>query len=550
MKKSIRKKMLFNMLVIVFFFIILVFFSNMFLVERLYVNAKKNELLKLSENVKEILNTEIKEITDTQISVSEKFFPDLSKAEYNSGSQIRLISEEDYIIYPDMRFFSTITAAQLYTAPTARLQMQESPRAIFGQTRDAREDSGNTSAAYGDENNLFIIQQEGVNLEEHKLIGEDEISFFSYTKIPNLESYDLTYYEEMDNGLRLLLSTPVAIIDQTIGFFNKTITIISLVMIIFTVVWSLYISHRFTKPITEIQNITEKMKDLNFSEKIDVQTEDEIGKLGTHINSLSNTLSKTIDELNIKNKKLGEEIERERKIDKMRRDFISNVSHELKTPIFLIQGYADGLKENIALDEKKDIYCDVISSEANKMDSLVKDLLTIARLETENVNQINKFKTEINSFTADIIDKYNLSNENDVAIKLIKEPEDINVMIDKIKIEQVITNILNNALYHVDNKKIIEVKIINKKNENENENVKIEIFNSGNHIDEESIEKIWDEFYKQDTSRNRQSGRVGLGLSIVKNILNLHEGEYGAHNSEGGVKFWFSLKICNSECNI
>ena len=226
----------------------------------------------------------------------------------------------------------------------------------------------------------------------------------------------------------------------------------------------------------------------------------------------------------------------------MRKQFISDVSHELKTPIALIQGYAEGLIENVNTDEEnRKFYADVILDEANKMDNMVKELLELTKLEYGGRVFHNNF-FDIIELIQEELRKYTVMiKENNINIKFdLKEP--ICVYADETFIEQVVNNYLSNAIKNIteiNGEKYIEIKI---KLEKDNK-VRISVFNTGRNISKENINKIWNRFYKEDTSRNRENGGTGIGLSLVKAIMDNYKNEYGVINKKNGVEFYFDLNL-------
>ena len=288
------------------------------------------------------------------------------------------------------------------------------------------------------------------------------------------------------------------------------------------------------------------MSNLDFSQKYRIKdTDDEIDNLGKSINTMSDKLEYTITELQKNNSDLEKDIEEKSKIDDMRKQFISDVSHELKTPIALIQGYAEGLIENVNTDEEnRKFYADVILDEANKMDNMVKELLELTKLEYGGRVFHNNF-FDIIELIQEELRKYTVMiKENNINIKFdLKEP--ICVYADETFIEQVVNNYLSNAIKNIteiNGEKYIEIKI---KLEKDNK-VRISVFNTGRNISKENINKIWNRFYKEDTSRNRENGGTGIGLSLVKAIMDNYKNEYGVINKKNGVEFYFDLNLIKS----
>lgn len=270
-------------------------------------------------------------------------------------------------------------------------------------------------------------------------------------------------------------------------------------------------------------------------------TDDEVDNLGKSVNELSRELEDTIKKLKKNNLELERDIEKKSKIDEMRKQFISDVSHELKTPISLIQGYAEGLVENVNSDEEsKNFYAEVILDEANKMDKLVKRLLELMKLEYEE-KSFNDKNFDIVELINEVIriSKVKLEEEN---IKVeFNEKDPTYVFADDFYIEQVFTNYFTNAIKNVtevNGKKEIRVNI--KKAENQGK-VRISVFNTGNKIEEEQLERIWNRFYKIDESRDRSKGGTGIGLSLVKAIMSKYNNSYGVKNVKNGVEFYFEL---------
>ena len=227
----------------------------------------------------------------------------------------------------------------------------------------------------------------------------------------------------------------------------------------------------------------------------------------------------------------------------MRKQFISDVSHELKTPIALIQGYAQGLVENVTTDdESRKFYAEVILDESNKMDKLVKQLLELMKLEYGK-REFNNEKFDLRELVNEVIRKCDVMiKEKGIKVNFnVKEP--IYVFADEFYIDQVVTNYFTNAIKHaeeVNGRKEINIYIEKIKHKKK---IRLYVYNTGENIKEEDLERIWKRFYKVDSSRNREDGGTGIGLALVKAIMNNYQNEYGVHNKEDGVEFYFDLDI-------
>ena len=295
-------------------------------------------------------------------------------------------------------------------------------------------------------------------------------------------------------------------------------------------------ARKITEPITELASLSRRMSELDFDARYNGGGEDEIGTLGNNFNIMSERLEKTVSELKRANNELMKDIEKKEKMEDMRNEFLGNVSHELKTPIALIQGYAEGLKEGVSDDpESREFYCDVIMDEASKMNLMVKNLLTLNQLEFGN-DEVTFERFDVSKLIQGVIQSCEiLIQQTDAKIDFIGESP-VYVWADEFKTEQVIRNYLTNAIHHVDNERRIEVRVLSK-----DDIVRVTVFNSGHPIPQEDLAKLWDKFYKVDKAHTREYGGNGIGLSIVKAIMESFHQKYGVRNFDNGVEFWFEL---------
>ncbi|MFD4705373.1 sensor histidine kinase [Gottfriedia sp. NPDC058432] len=307
-----------------------------------------------------------------------------------------------------------------------------------------------------------------------------------------------------------------------------------IIALLLIVIVSFYYSKLITKPLLKMNSVTDQLAKLNFNEKIDIQSDDEIGQLSKSINSLSENLASTIENLQQANVKLMKDIEKEKQLEQTRKEFISGVSHELKTPLSIVQSYAEGLKDGLNI-EKNGYYADVILEEVDWMNGLVVDMLELSKLQSGTYTLKSEPFLIVDCIEHLIIRMFeNSSNHCNFNFNL---DEATLVIGEKRKIEQVIINILSNAIHYGNPGNVIKMNLLD-----EGEYVNISIFNEGNPIPADKIDKIWDRFYRIDESRNRQNGGTGLGLAIVKTILDLHHSTIKVHNKKDGVEFIFNLK--------
>ncbi|MFQ8660635.1 MAG: sensor histidine kinase [Clostridia bacterium] len=349
---------------------------------------------------------------------------------------------------------------------------------------------------------------------------------------------------QLDNGYLLYIRIPLTSIEESVKISNNFLYLMAGFTILISAVIVSFVTRKFADPILELNNIAKKMANLDFSHKYRItDADDEINNLGKSINVMSDKLERTIKQLRRTNIELEKDIEEKSKIDEMRKSFISDVSHELKTPIALIQGYSEGLLENVNTDEEsRKFYAEVILDETNKMDKLVKQLLELMTIEYGK-REFNDNKFNVVELEQQVIIKSQVMLQEKEAKMELVSPEEINVIADDFYIEQVISNYVTNALKHV--KEVNgenHIKIYNEVNVEKNK-VRIKVFNTGDNIKEEDLSRIWNRFFKADESRNRDDGGTGIGLSFVKAIMNNYKNEYGVVNKENGVEFYFDLDL-------
>ncbi|MGW8449035.1 sensor histidine kinase, partial [Bacillus wiedmannii] len=289
---------------------------------------------------------------------------------------------------------------------------------------------------------------------------------------------------------------------------------------------SFYYSKQIAKPLLKINDTTKKIAHLDFTEQIPITSKDEIGDLSKNINVLSNKLHSHIGQLE-------QDIEKERKLENTRKEFISGVSHELKTPLSIMKSCISILKDGVA-EHKKEYYFQAMEREVDKMDTLILDMLELAKFES-GTYKMKKGLFYIDSVIEDICEYLSVDIEKK-ELRVHKNICSVEVMANQSRIEQVIVNFITNAIRYTPNKEDIMISTID-----EQDRIKVCIENKGTHIEEEQLDKIWDRFYRVDAARQRSQGGTGLGLAISKNILELHDAEYGVKNTEDGVLFYFYL---------
>ncbi len=361
----------------------------------------------------------------------------------------------------------------------------------------------------------------------------------SYMQDPVTESEYVTMWGHLDEDCFFMIRTALESIRDSVHMSNVFLLYVGLAAIVLAaiVIWG--VSSRITDPIMKLADISKEMANLNFETKYHGHEQNEIAVLGENMNQMSDRLEETISHLKTANLELQKDVDARRNEDERRREFIANVSHELKTPIALIQGYAEGLKEGIIDDrESLDYYCDVIMDETHKMNHLVKRLISLSQVESgADAMQMERF--DINELIGHCIQSFAPLTEQQGITITYEESVGKYVWADEYQTEEVLRNYISNAVHHCGGKKEIVVRA--QCNE-DGKHIRISVFNTGEPIPEDSLQRIWEKFYKVDKARTREYGGSGLGLSIVKAIMESLKQDYGVKNHEDGVEFWFELE--------
>lgn len=494
--KSVRAKLFITLCVVILMIIGFFVIINNAVLEALYYYSKKEAILDTYEYINEKI---LKNMNEEE---KGRYELELEKVAVNNNFEILILNGEEIVYATNKNFLPN-----------------------FGNINEIKYD-----VRYSIFNKSDVMYSEGeINIRRIN----DRKNGIVYVLLSSI----------LENGNKLYIRMPVTPIQDSASISNRFIIVMGTAAIILGGIAITFITQRFTKPIEELNDIANEMSNLNFKRKYRINdSEDEIDELGKSINTLSDKLEDTIHKLKLSNAELEKDIEAKSKIDEMRKQFISDVSHELKTPIALIQGYAEGLVENVNTDEEnRKFYADVILDEANKMDKLVKRLLELMKLEYED-RKFNDTKFDIVELINDVVKNSKVVlAENNIEIDF-NENAPIYVYADDFYIEQVITNYFTNAIKNVEevngNKKI---KIRIKKGREEGK-LRITVFNTGKKIDEENLNRIWTRFYKVDESRDRSKGGTGIGLALVKAIMTKYKSKYGVTNKKDGVEFYFEIQ--------
>lgn len=358
-----------------------------------------------------------------------------------------------------------------------------------------------------------------------------------------MESDYLVMWGVLSDGKLIIARSALESIHESSDLTNRFLFVIGGIAVICGAVIAGIVTRRITNPILELTELSARMTELDFEAKYTARkNQNEIDLLGEHMNEMSAKLERTISELKSANNELLMDNERKTQIDEMRKEFLSNVSHELKTPLALIQGYAEGLQEYINDDaESREFYCEVIMDEADKMNQMVKKLLTLNHLEFGD-EAVSMERFDLTELITGVVNAASiLAQQNEVTV-CFDHSQPMYVWADEFKIEEVITNFLSNAIHYAMYEKRIDIFYTVMDG-----CVRVSVFNTGDPIPEEDLDKVWIKFYKVDKARTREYGGSGIGLSIVKAIMDSLNRQCGVFNRDGGVEFWMELDTKNEE---
>lgn len=349
----------------------------------------------------------------------------------------------------------------------------------------------------------------------------------------------MTLYGKTENGINVVLQVSLDGAAESTAISNRFLLWSTLAALVIGCVIAALLVRSFTRPAARLSEMARRMAHMDFGERIDDVGHSEWEELRESLNTTAETMESTFSELKTANARLLNENEKSEKQNEARRSFISNVSHELKTPIALIQTYSEGLRENAAATpEEREYYCQVIEDEAGHLSQIISRMTMLMQLESGKADlQIERFS--IRSVCERLLERHTpLFEEKGIPLPYLPDSPAF-VWGDAFLIENVLTNYLTNALNHVNEKGFIRLYW----KETDHSTVRISVFNTGSFIPEEDIPRVWESFYKVDKAHTRSYGGSGIGLSVVAAIMNVHRMPYGVANTADGVEFYFELPL-------
>lgn len=507
--------------------------------EKVYMNRKQKSMINSYENVNEIMQ----KYTDLQID-KDTMCADMENISTAKGISVLVVDSSWCTIYVSTQGDDSMMERLRMSIFNGDIFKNNGSQDKAPEPKDQEDDSDNPADKDDKKEHRKrledIIDMSGTSLVENRtIISSNDNYTLQKVYDERLGDYYLEIWGTLDNGYSIILRTPIQGIKDNVNISTTLIKYVGGAILAVGIISAFVVSTYITRPIKQLSNIAEKMSEMDFNARYEGSDKGEIGLLGKSMNNMSEKLEQNIAELKKANLELKKDIDKKEKLEIMRTDFLSNVSHELKTPIALIQGYAEGLKEGITDDpESMEFYCDVIMDEANKMNTMVKRLLTLNQIEFGN-DEPEMERFDINELIASVADANAIrAGQKNMSIVFDNRNEHNFVWADEYKTEEVLTNYISNALNHCDGKRAIEVRT--EKSENGG-TITVTVYNSGKNIADEDLERIWEKFYKTDKARTREYGGNGIGLSIVKAIMDSMGQEYGVRNVSDGVEFWFNL---------
>jgi signal transduction histidine kinase len=511
MKKSIRAKITICLIAIVAGMVALSCIISMIFIKKYYYKGLEDMLLD-TYNSCNLLFGQSEDEVDSQVLTNDVV--------NESGAMIYIVDNLNKKIYTSVNENSAVYNNLSFIAD------------YVGYSRDQGDDRSKIERERIEKTDKYDIQ-----------ITHDKSSGNSY--------YDIVGF--LDNDFVVIIRKPVSSVDSTIAMSLKFFFIVFSVVAVVGFVMVYIVSNLFAKPVKKLSGVAKEMAKLNLDARADYPGNDEIGELANSMNEMAYQLKSTLTELQQANEKLQMDIDEKVQIDDMRREFLSHVSHELKTPIALVQGYAEGLKDNVIEDEEsKQFYCDVILDESYKMNRLVKQLLNLNEMECGN-DAVKREVFDINSLIKNVCDSSAIMVEqNHAQVELADNiASECNVYADEFMIEQVFTNYFTNALHYCQDEGKVAVwtvatnysepAVIDDKNIIGN--LRVFVYDQGPNIPEDELDKVFIKFYKVDKARTREYGGSGIGLSIVAAAMAAHNKNYGVYNVQDGVVFYFDLDM-------
>lgn len=527
MKISIKGKIVQSFCLLILLILVAQLGFNIFFSKNVFVVQNKQQVESLYNSLVENYSDD----TDVLHNLTRE-------ADTTLGYSIQVLSDEGVV-------YSSRTMSTGVQKPRGEVQVAE-PDAVLGEHPQGA--LGGPGMIRPGEDGLI----EGAAPSQGQVtnVGRDEIYSYNLSEYSETPEVDIVIPDGSDMEVLTLrgkidyqgevryinIALPMESITNSVDLFTKSNLIISLLVLLFGIWVVVEIANSITKPIKNMQMVSENLANLDFSHEVSEEAKtEEIKSLAQSINSMSKQLEKSMNELQVANEELHKDVEHQKELDTMRKQFVANVSHEMKTPLALVQIYCDNLKNNVdGIDKEK--YCDIIIEETQRLNKIVGDMLSVSRLENELL-QPYKVSLDYSDIVQELTDTMApLLEQHECTVDIVPN---LKVRGDKAQLEEAMRNYIMNAISHTKSGEKIHISLVEIDNY-----VEFKVYNQGSQINEEDKERLWESFYKADQSHTREEGaNAGLGLYVVKLTVDNHKGYYQVVNEPEGVTFSFGLKV-------
>ena len=503
--------------------ILLSYLFNSVFLEKYYISDRKNALIRVYTELQNASVKDLLQSDDFNISLQQSIRQgNVSLLVMDSGTRKVKVWSADESVMED-RLYANIFGF----TPV----MEEEKRQEDNSDSGAEEDSAENGAAGQYEEDGY-----GSNYVIVRILEQEQPYTINVVLDRRQGTRSLEMWGPLGESSFFLLRSPLEDIRSSAAAANRFFSYVGLGLAIAGAIIAWWLSRRITAPIRQLTVISDRMKSLDFSAKYEGRGRTELDLLGRNLNEVSQKLEETISALRTANNDLRRDLDRRNREEEMRREFLSNVTHELKTPIALVRGYAEGLQDGVADDpESRAFYLETIVEESDKMNNIVQKVLQLNQLEFGD-GSVSMERFDITAMIGNYLESASLLAQKSGVTLQFQQKDPLFVWGDPFPIQEVFQNYYSNALHHAEKEKVIDIRC-----DIRGDLVRVTVFNTGNPIPEDSLPHIWEKFYKVDKARTRAYGGSGVGLSIVKAIMDLHHRDYGVENYENGVAFWFEL---------
>lgn len=515
---SIHIKVFFSFAAILLVSILITLLFGSSVMEQLYLHSKSDDLSNAYQTISDVLDTQ-SDLFTLDDALLECFF----EIEQNN---INILAVSLHESHANVLYFSRPTWQEDPWQPNIPIPM----------------DNFEIPKYHSDPSRFFFRPHQWIqNAAALGVFEQNRLPLITTSESSDAQSETLDYYNcytKGDSTIYLFLRTPKEAISLAAGLAVKYNLYIALITFLLMTITSYYVSRRITRPIAAISNATDRISKMDFSQPLDIQTNDELEELSDNINSMSEKLQDYIYQLQVNQMLLEKDLERETRTSQMRKEFIANVSHDFKTPLTLIRAYTETIRNQQLNDAEQIEYCDIILNESERLNHMVTQLLQLSKLESGTVTLALSY-FPIEELLREVLYRNQLLiQQRNLHICWKNTIEDHIVEGDYTRIEQVVINLIENAIKYTPDGGNIFLSVTAS-----DTICHIAIINTSAPLDDTQLENLFISFYKADESRHLEQQSFGLGLAIVKATMDLHHQPCTAQNTPDGLEIAFSLPL-------